>query len=211
MVRLAPEGYPFIGVFAALTLLALFALGPLVAAAPLALGIFMVYFFRDPERRVPAAEGYVSPADGRVISIAPQYERQYLKRNTMRISIFMSPLNVHVNRSPCDAEVVSVKHTPGSLKAAYKESASLKNENTAMLLKGRGGEILVRQVAGSVARRVVCRSKPGDRLKRGERFGIIKFSSRLDVYLPLEVDVLVKPSETVRAGETLLASPKAGR
>jgi phosphatidylserine decarboxylase len=209
MVRIATEGYPFIGAFAALALLALIALGPVVAAAPLALGIFMVYFFRDPERRLPAAEGYVSPADGRVVSIAPQYERQYLKRNAMRISIFMSPLNVHVNRSPCDAEVVSVKHTPGSLKAAYKESASLKNENTAMVLREKDGEVLVRQVAGFLARRVVCRAKPGDRLKRGQRFGIIKLSSRLDVYLPLEVDIVVKPSETVRAGETLLASPKA--
>ncbi|MGD2079697.1 MAG: phosphatidylserine decarboxylase family protein [Nitrospirota bacterium] len=208
MVRIAPEGYPFIGVFAALTLLAFIALGPLVAAAPLALGLFMVYFFRDPERRLPAAEGYVSPADGRVVSIAPQYERQYLKRNTMRISIFMSPLNVHVNRSPCDGEVMSVRHTPGSLKAAYKESASLKNENTAMILREKDGEVLVRQVAGFLARRVVCRVGPGDRLKRGQRFGIIKLSSRLDVYLPLEVDIVVKPSETVRAGETLLASPK---
>lgn len=209
MVRIAPEGYPFIGVFAALTLLALLTLGPYAAAAPLALGLFMVFFFRDPERRTPAAEGYVSPADGRVVSIAPQYERQYLKRNTMRISIFMSPANVHVNRSPCDAEVVSVKHTPGSLKAAFKESASLKNENIALVLRENEGEILVRQVAGFLARRAVCRVKPGDSLKRGQRFGIIKLSSRLDVYLPLEVEIVVKPNQTVRAGETLLAAPKA--
>ncbi len=209
MVKIAPEGYPFIGVFAALTLLALLTLGPYAAAVPLALGLFMVFFFRDPERRPPAAQGYVSPADGRVVSIAPQYERQHLKRNTMRISIFMSPANVHVNRSPCDAEVVSVKHTPGSLKAAFKESASLKNENIAMVLRENEDEILVRQVAGFLARRAVCRVKPGDRLKRGQRFGIIKLSSRLDVYLPLEVEIVVKPNQTVRAGETLLAAPKA--
>jgi len=207
MTKIAPEGYPFIGVPAVATAAAFFALGAYPAAVPLALTLFMLYFFRDPERHAPLSEGYISPADGRVISIAPQYEREYLKRNSMRISIFMSPLDVHVNRSPCDGEVLAVRHTPGSFRAAYRESASLKNENTAMLLKEDDNSVLVRQVAGFLARRTVCRAKPGDSLGRGERFGIIKFSSRLDVFLPLDVKVLVKPNEKVRAGETLLAAP----
>lgn len=209
MMRIAPEGYPFIGGLGAVSVLVFFAAGPVAAGVPLALTLFMVFFFRDPERNVPLSEGYISPADGRVVSIAPQYEREYLRRNTIRISIFMSPINVHVNRSPCDGEVLSVKHTPGRLKAAYKESASLKNENIAMLLRSNGEEILVRQVAGFLARRAVCRVKPGESLKRGERFGIIKFSSRLDVYLPADVKVIVRPDETVRAGETILATKGA--
>jgi phosphatidylserine decarboxylase len=207
MVKIAPEGYTFIGFFGIATAVVLLTVNPLAATVPLALTLFMVFFFRDPERHIPLSDGYISPADGRVISITPQYEREYLGKNTLRISIFMSPLNVHVNRSPCDGEVLSVKHTPGSFRAAYRESASLKNENTAMLLKNGNENILVRQVAGFLARRTVCRVKPGDVLEKGERFGIIKFSSRLDIFLPVDVAVIVRPNDVVRAGETLLATP----
>lgn len=207
-MKIAPEGIPFVGFFALASVAVLLLVSPVAAVVPVGLGFFMLYFFRDPEREVPEAEGFTSPADGRVISIAPQYEREHLKCNAMKISIFMSPFNVHVNRSPCDGEVISVKHTPGSFKAAYRESASLKNENTAMLIKNGAGNVLVRQVAGFLARRTVCRAEPGEVLRRGERFGIIKFSSRLDVYLPCDVEVLVKPNDKVRAGETLLAAMK---
>jgi phosphatidylserine decarboxylase len=208
-MKIAPEGIPFIGFFAVASAALLLFVSPAAAVVPVGLGLFMVYFFRDPEREPPEAEGFISPADGRVISIAPQYEREHLKCNALKISIFMSPLNVHVNRSPCDGEVMAVKHTPGSFKAAYRESASLKNENTAMLIKNGAGNVLVRQVAGFLARRTVCRVEPGEVLRRGERFGIIKFSSRLDVYLPCDVEVLVRPNDKVRAGETLLAAIKA--
>jgi phosphatidylserine decarboxylase len=208
-MKVAPEGIPFIGFFAVATVAVLFFLNPLAALVPFGLGLFMLYFFRDPERHLPDAKGFISPADGRVISVVPQYEREHLGCNAMRISIFMSPLNVHVNRAPCDGEVLSVKHTPGSFKAAYRESASLKNENTAMLLKNGTGNVLVRQVAGFVARRTVCRVAPGAELKRGERFGLIKFSSRVDLYLPCDVEVLVRPNDRVKAGETLLARAKA--
>ncbi len=209
MIKIAPEGYPFVGFFAVASAVALFAVGLHAAAVLFALVLFMLFFFRDPERHVPPDKGFISPADGRVVSIAPQYERDHLKTNALRISIFMSPFNVHVNRSPCDGEVLAVKHTPGSFKAAFKESASLKNENTAMLLKNGSDNILVRQVAGFLARRTVCRVRPGSTLKRGERFGMIKFSSRLDIYLPSDVRVIVRPNDRVRAGETLLAAPKA--
>lgn len=208
MLRLAREGYPFIGGFLLLAALAWFGLGPLWALLPLALTGFMVYFFRDPERTTPHEPGFVSAADGRVVLIKPEHEGDYLKRDVMKISVFMSPLDVHVNRSPCDAEVLNVRHTPGSFMAAYRNEASWKNENTAILLGREGGNILIRQVAGSLARRTVCRVKPGERLKRGERFGIIKFSSRLDHYLPADVEVRVRPNQRVRAGETILAVPK---
>jgi phosphatidylserine decarboxylase len=208
-MKIAPEGYPFIGFFAVATVAALIFLPPIAAVVPFGLLLFMLYFFRDPERLLPETEGFKSPADGRVISIVPQYERDYLKCNSMRISIFMSPMNVHVNRSPCDGEVLSVKHTPGSFKAAYRESASLKNENTAMLLKNGSGNVLVRQVAGFVARRTVCRVAPGASLKRGERFGVIKFSSRVDLFLPCDAEILVRPNDKVKAGVTVLAAMKA--
>ncbi|MBF0321277.1 MAG: phosphatidylserine decarboxylase, partial [Nitrospirae bacterium] len=121
------------------------------------------------------------------------------------ISIFMSPLNVHVNRAPCDGEVVSVKHTPGSFKKAFLDEASLHNDNIAMVLRTTKGDILLRQIAGSIARRAVCRVAPGDTLKQGQRYGIIKFSSRVDIYLPLSAKVIVKPEDKVLSGETVIA------
>jgi phosphatidylserine decarboxylase len=169
----------------------------------------MLYFFRDPQRAVPAEPGYVSPADGRVVLIGSEHEAEHLKRGVTKISIFMSVFDVHVNRAPCDGDVLDVVHTPGSFLAAYKEEASVKNENTAMTLRcTEGEEILVRQVAGLLARRVVNRARPGDRLRRGERFGIIKFSSRVDVYLPEDVEVRVQYNDHVKAGETILAVRK---
>lgn len=175
------------------------------AALPLLGVLFMVFFFRDPERRSPREKGFLSPADGRIIAIKTLREEEHLRRNALMISIFMSPLSVHVNRSPCDGRVITVKHTPGRFRAAYRDDASLKNENTAVLFQCEEDTVLVRQVAGFLARRTVCRAGPGDYLARGERFGIIKFSSRLDVYLPEDVRVKVKLNEKVKAGETVIA------
>ncbi|MCK4911338.1 MAG: phosphatidylserine decarboxylase family protein [Thermodesulfovibrionales bacterium] len=210
-MKIAPEGVPFIGFFFVLTAVVFFALGTKHSiywtVIPLILTLFMVYFFRDPERVVPAEPGYISPADGKVLFTEHEEEPQFLDgRRVMKVSIFMSPMNVHVNRVPCDGEVVDVKHKPGSFMAAYRKEASWKNENTALHLKcDEGPDIVVRQVAGFVARRTVCRVGPGDRLKRGERYGLIKFSSRLDVYLPEDVALKVAPGDRVYAGETVLA------
>ncbi len=166
----------------------------------------MAFFFRDPERKIPEGEGlFVSPADGKVILIKDVYEKDYLKSDTKEISIFMSPLNVHVNRAPCDGKVSIIKYSPGRFMAAYKDEASIKNENIVMVLDGKEGRVLVRQVAGFLARRAVCRAKVGDVLRRGERYGIIKFGSRLDVYLPKDVKIMVKLGEKVKAGETVIA------
>jgi phosphatidylserine decarboxylase len=172
----------------------------------LGLVIFMAFFFRDPERKVPEGKGlFVSPADGKVILIKDIYEKDYLKSDTKEISIFMSLLDVHVNRAPCDGNVSIIKYSPGRFKAAYKDEASIKNENIVMVLDGKEGRVLVRQVAGFVARRAVCKAKVGDTLRRGERYGIIKFGSRLDVYLPKDVEITVKLGEKVKAGETVIA------
>jgi phosphatidylserine decarboxylase len=205
MFKIAPEGYPLIAFFAFLTALAAIVAGPWAAALPLLVTLFMLYFFRDPERRPPEAGGYLCPADGKVIKIETTYEGQYLKGNALVISIFMSPLNVHVNRAPCSGRVLEVRHTPGRFVSAFKDEAPLKNENTAMLLSCGDTPVLVRQVAGSLARRVVCRVGPGATLARGERYGIIKFGSRLDIYLPEDARVKVRLGDRVRAGETVLA------
>ncbi len=206
MFKLASEGNPFIIIFAIITALTYIFGKPWIAAFPLGLTIFMAFFFRDPERKIPEGERlFVSPADGKVILIKDIYEKDYLKSDTKEISIFMSPLNVHVNRAPCDGNVSIIKYSPGRFKAAYKDEASIKNENIVMVLDGKEGRVLVRQVAGFLARRAVCKAKVGDVLRRGERYGIIKFGSRLDVYLPKDVKITVKLGEKVKAGETVIA------
>jgi phosphatidylserine decarboxylase len=206
ILRFAPEGYPFIIFFSSLTILVFFISKSIwIASAPFLLTLFMFYFFRDPERVIPDGENiFLSPADGRVILIDKVYEGQYLKEDVIEISIFMSPLNVHVNRSPCDGIVESVVHTKGIFLSAFKHEASLMNENIAMVLNTKHGRILVRQVAGFLARRAVCRAGPGTALKKGERYGIIKFSSRLDVFLPKNTTITVKLNDKVKAGETIL-------
>ncbi|MBF0559443.1 MAG: phosphatidylserine decarboxylase family protein [Nitrospirae bacterium] len=205
MLKLAREGYPFISIAAAVTAAAFIFGGGWAAALPLLLTIFIVYFFRDPERNTPPGDNlYISPADGRILQIQTVTEEKYLKGRAVEVSIFMSPLNVHVNRAPCAGVVESVVYTPGAFISAFKPEASIRNENIAMLLKGKDASVLVRQVAGAVARRVVCRVSPGVALRQGERYGIIKFSSRLDVYLPEDTAITVSIGDTVRAGETII-------
>jgi phosphatidylserine decarboxylase len=154
---------------------------------------------------VPHGQGlFVAPADGKVIVVRETDENEYLHARARQISIFMSPMNVHVNRVPCDGKVKVVKHTKGIFLAAYNDEASVRNEHIDMVLETRYGDVLVRQVAGFVARRAVCRVSEGDVLQRGERYGIIKFSSRVDLYVPLDADVKVQTGDMVRAGETVL-------
>ena len=204
-MKLATEGYPYIVGFSAISAFAYLAGNIWIASIPLILTLFMAFFFRDPERKIPEGKGlFVSPADGKIIAIADAFENEYLHADTKEISIFMSPLNVHVNRVPCSGVVKTVKHTPGGFKAAYLDEASISNENIAMHLECEKGDVLVRQVAGYVARRAVCRAEPGDSLNRGDRYGIIKFSSRLDVYLPKDIDIKVKLGDIVKAGETII-------
>ncbi len=218
-LKIAPEGWPFVAVctLSALSLAtgSLFCAGvtgqiaALLTLVLVALAFFMLYFFRDPERATPdRPEAFISPADGRIIVVEEVVESRYFHEPRRQISIFMSPVNVHVNRSPCAGTVVSTRHNTGKHFAAYREGASLRNENSEMVLETRYGRILVRQVAGFLARRTVCRVGPGAVLRQGERFGIIKFSSRLDVYLPVGSVTQVVFGDRVRAGETILAVMK---
>lgn len=205
MARFAPEGKPFMTAFAVLTGLA-FVFGSKALTTIFLIGLlFMAYFFRDPERTVPDREDvYLSPADGKVIVVGPAREERFIGGNALEVGIFMSPLDVHVNRAPCDGVVTSVVHSPGKFLSAFKPEASLLNEQISLLLDTARGKVLIRQVAGFVARRAVCRVKAGDRLRRGERFGIIKFSSRVDVYLPAGTVPAVKIGDRVKAGETVI-------
>ena len=205
MIKIAPDGYPFIIIFALVTVLMYIFGKPWIAVLPLIITLFMVLFFRDPDRTIPVDKGaFVSPADGKVILIKDVYEKDYLKAESKEISIFMSIFNVHVNRAPCEGNVSLIKHSPGKFLVAHKDAASIENENTVMVLEGKDGKILVRQVAGLVARRIVCKVKAGDMLRRGERYGMIKFGSRLDVYLSKETEIQVRAGDKVKAGQTVL-------
>jgi phosphatidylserine decarboxylase len=210
-LKIAKEGFPFIAgsmlLTAAVYVFSMERPGwDWAAAAAFAVTLFMLYFFRDPERDTPRVEGaIVSPADGRVILIKELREEEFLKADARMISIFMSPFNVHVNRAPYNGSVKAVKHTPGGFKAANSADAWKVNENIAMHLSTDRGGLLVRQVAGFLARRAVCRVRPGDVLETGQRYGIIKFSSRLDIYLPPEAKVEVGIGDRVRAGQSIIA------
>lgn len=209
MFKIAPEGYPFILIFALLTLVTLIVFPFWFITIPFVLTLFMVYFFRDPQRDAPVRNNtFYAPADGKVIFIGEAGEGEMLKGRALEVSIFMSAFNVHVNRSPCNATVKDVQHYPGRFIPAFHGDASLVNEHITMLLATDHGDIVVRQVAGLMARRAVCRVKPGERLEQGQRFGIIKFSSRVDVYLPLNTEVKVQLNDAVKAGETVIGVVK---
>jgi phosphatidylserine decarboxylase len=172
--------------------------------------VFVVAFFRDPTRQVPTEAGaVVAPADGRITEVTEAVEPQFLETRAHKIGIFMSLVSVHVNRSPCAGRVEAVVHRPGRFLDARDPAASAENESTAMVIaeaEGRGARVLLRQVAGVLARRIVCAAAVGDRLQRGQRIGMIKFGSRAEVHVPVEAgfDVAVKIGDRVKAGETIL-------
>lgn len=168
---------------------------------------FCIFFFRDPERRTPREHDVViSPADGRVIGINEVNESQFLHGRVRRVSIFMSVWNVHVNRAPVEGVVEYVHYHRGRFHIASLPKASLENEQVIIGISSPQGKIVVKQIAGILARRVVCYLREGQQVQRGERFGIIKFGSRLEVFLPLRAEIRVSLQENVRAGETIIAS-----
>ena len=163
------------------------------------LAIFMAYFFRDPQRRVPTeADIIVSAADGRVTRVEDREDGKF-------VSVFLSPLDVHVNRAPIAGKVVKVDYVKGKKNPATSDRASLINERNSLTIEGAKMTVICTQIAGIVARRIVCWSKTGDNLALGEKFGLIKFSSRTDLLMPNNVEVLVKVGDRVRGGETIIA------
>lgn len=183
------------------------------AAGFAALGAFFAYFFRDPERQIPAGDRLVvSPADGRVVIAGPTDGRWSPPGDWQQITIFLSPMDVHINRTPVEGRVTRIEYRPGKFLPAYKEDAS-QNELNEIWIESHGEPIVVRQIVGVLARRIVCRVTEGQTLERGERIGLMKFGSRMDVFLPPRARLLVRVGDTVVAGETVLATldpPAAG-
>ena len=200
MVR---EGYTFGLPLLALCAAAFFLRWNVAGAVLAALALFVFSFFRDPERVVPATPGaVVSPADGRVVVAA---DEEFEGRPGKRVSIFLAVWNVHVNRSPAAGTITRVDYRPGKFLAAMRERASLENEQNIIRLKTGAGELVFKQIAGLIARRVVCWKKAGDAVARGERVGLIRFGSRMDIWLPREAALQVAPGQNVRGGSTVLA------
>jgi len=203
---LAREGWPFIGGSLLLALLVWWFFGFAWSLPLWLVAIFVIQFFRDPPRAVPAQPSAVlSPADGRIVKVE-RVRDELTQRDTLLISVFMNVFNVHSNRAPVDGTVESVRYSPGSFVNADLDKASSENERNAMVLKLDSGErVTVVQVAGLIARRILCYVKPGDRLARGQRYGFIRFGSRVDVYLPLAATPKVAVGDVVYATTTVLA------
>jgi phosphatidylserine decarboxylase len=206
-VPLAREGYPLIGGAAVITAV-LFLLGwTIPAGAALALTVFVVSFFRDPEREIPSAPGLiVSPADGKVIKVEPVQDDRFLHAPATLVSIFMSPLNVHVNRVPLDGRILEVRYNHGEYFRAFADKASLDNEQNAVLMEdAQGRRLCFVQIAGFLARRIVCYLQVGMGVERGQRCGMIMFGSRADIYLPHAAHVRVAVGDRTRGGQTVIA------
>ncbi len=207
---IAREGWTFLGLAIAVAAVVT-AVGGWWSLPFWLIALFVLQFFRDPARPVPVGERLVlSPADGRVIAIATARD-PYAERDALKISVFMNVFNVHSNRSPVDGRVERVTYFPGSFVNADLDKASERNERNALLIRADDGSVVsCVQVAGLVARRILCYVKAGDTLRRGQRFGFIRFGSRLDVYLPLSARPRVGIGEKVHATTSVLAELAAG-
>jgi phosphatidylserine decarboxylase len=206
MIRVAPEGWPFIlGAWVIAVLLWLFA--PLwVAVAWLLVAVWVVAFFRDPVRQGPRGNNVViAPADGVVVSVKNLDEPEYVKERTTRVSIFMNVFNVHVNRYPSSGTIEYRHYNKGSFGHAGTEKASLENEQSTLGIATARGRVLVRQIAGLVARRIITDHGVGTAVTQGERMGLIRFGSRVDVFVPATAKILVHEGDKTVAGQTVVA------
>jgi phosphatidylserine decarboxylase len=205
-MRIDPAGWPFIlgGLAVAAAVGAYW--GARVGVLFLLLPAFFLFFFRDPDRAVPAAgPAVLAPADGRVMVAGAPTAKGFAASDWQQISIFLSPLDVHVNRIPVSGRVVKVRYHPGRFLPAYRADAGDLNEYTEVTLDHNGQVIVVRQIVGILARRIVCRVTEGDEVRAGDRFGIMKFGSRMDVFLPKSATIQVRVGERVVGGVTVMA------
>jgi len=177
-----------------------------VAIAAAILTVFVSWFFRNPPRVIPQGPGLVvSPGDGKVLAVEQEFEPRYLKERAVRISIFLNVFDVHINRIPCEGIIEDVQYQPGLFLVASKPQATLKNEQNAVMIEtAKGTKVLCVQVAGLIARRIVWWVNPKDRAVRGERYGLIRFGSRMDTYLPLDTAIKVAVGDRVKGGESIL-------
>jgi phosphatidylserine decarboxylase len=205
-LRLDAAGLPFIGGAFALALISGAAIGWVLAIPFVALGLFFAFFFRDPDRRVPDGDTHVlSPADGRVLVAGPALADAAPPGAWQQISIFLSPMNVHVNRIPASGTITRVDYRPGRFLPAYHADAAAANERSEIWIDHGGQAIVARQIVGILARRVVCRARVGAEVRAGDRYGIMKFGSRMDIFLPVTATIAVKVGDAVRGGETVIA------
>ena len=207
-MRLDPAGLPFVSVALTLALVGWVAVGWPGAALFLIAAAFLAFFFRDPDRQAPSthgAEAVLAPADGRVLVAGPAEGEVAPAGNWLQISIFLSPLDVHVNRVPVSGRVTHVDFIKGRFLPAYRKEAASVNERSEIWIDHKGQTVVARQVVGVLARRVVCRVQSGAEVHAGERFGIMKFGSRMDVFLPTSARIAVTVGQTVRGGETVIA------
>lgn len=212
-VPVAVEGLPFVVAAGSVSILFYLAGGRIQTIFFSALTLFIIWFFRNPEREIPAGKNIVvSPADGKVIDISEGPENRILKRRMKKISIFMNLFNVHINRIPCSGRITDILYNPGKFISANLEKASLENEQNAIVLEtSQGDKLLFIQIAGLIARRIVCRLEKGDLVETGQRFGLIRFGSRVDVYLPRNSDIKVSVGQKVTGGESVLALLNEGK
>jgi phosphatidylserine decarboxylase len=205
-MRIDPAGFPFVLGALAAALLAGIALGWPFAIPLVVLAAFFLFFFRDPERQVVAADDVVlSPADGRVLVAGPAEAAAAPPGEWLQISIFLSPMDVHVNRVPVSGRVTHVSFQRGRFLPAYHRDAAATNERSEIRIEHKGRPTVVRQIVGVLARRVVCRAVLGAEGRAGDRYGVMKFGSRMDVFLPTDAELRVKPGDGVRGGETIIA------
>lgn len=207
MIRIAREGFPFVLGFLALALVAAFLGWAAPALALGALGLCCACFFRDPDREVPTGPGLVvSPADGRVMVVAAVTDAPLPGGRGQKVSIFLSPLDVHINRSPIGGVVGHLRYVRGRFLPAFRPEASAENEQNEIRFDQPSVSVAMRQIVGVLARRIVCRVREGMHVERGERIGLMKFGSRVDLFLPVEATLRVKVGDHVRGGETVVGA-----
>jgi len=205
-MRIDPAGWPFVLAGAGVAVVVGLVAGSLPGAVLLLLPGFFLFFFRDPERRhAAAANAVISPADGRVMVAGPPTSATAPSGAVAQISIFLSPLDVHVNRMPVGGRVTRVDYQPGKFLAAYRFESGDQNERTEVTLDHHGQQVVVRQIVGVLARRIVCRTAVGREVAAGERFGVMKFGSRMDVFLPAGTVVAAQVGDRVVGGVTVIA------
>jgi len=205
-IPVAGEGYPFI-LFALFTTLIVAVLQmKFLAIAGLVVSGLVLNFFRDPDRIIPEdPDCFVSPADGKVIKIVKIFDDKFVNEHVYKISVFMNIFNVHVNRTPFDGKVLGIKYAPGKFFSANTDRAALENEQCGVIMETANQQTFAFvQIAGLVARRIVCWAEKGDTLRRGQRFGLIRFGSRVDLYLPQNMQIEVAIGQKVKAGETVI-------
>ena len=203
---IAREGVPFILLTALLTVFFIGMGWKLLTFLGIFITLFIGFFFRNPKRKIPSLENIIlSPADGRIIHVGEHKEDRFLKEKVLKVSIFMSLFDVHVNRAPASGKILQRSYLPGRFLVANAEKSSLLNEQNAFILETEDQlKILLIQIAGFVARRIVCYAKAGDTLRRGEIFGLIRFGSRVDLYLPASVTPIVRVGQHVKGGESII-------